>query len=76
MAKENRAMTPTTRTERLRADFSELIMELNDGNEFRFILDTLTEMQEDQLFGEHAQEEISQMMSQAIQCLSRATDLA
>ena len=59
-------MTPTSRTERLRADFSELIMQLNDGDEFKLILDTLNEMQEDQLFSYKVEDEISEMMSQAI----------
>ena len=34
-------MTPMQRTERVRAEFSELIRELNDGNEHRLIFDAL-----------------------------------
>ena len=69
-------MTPSTRIERLRADFSELIGELHDGTEFSHIMQQLTDMHAAQLGDQTVSKELADVMGQAMSCLSLATGLA
>ena len=69
-------MTPTMRAEKLRADFSELIRELHDGQEYRQIMSSLNQMHEEEVGSDQVQRELTDMMNQAVQCLSRAADMA